>query len=295
MKRTLSGILCLALVLGLQTPQVWAHGVAGNRFFPATLAIDDLAVADELALPSFSHIKGPDGKETELGFDLQKTITPDLAISIGGTYRILNPSDPEASSASGFANPEVGLKYNLFRSDAHETLVSMGLAWEIGGVGDKKVGADSSSTLAPALFFGKGLGDLPDTLTFLRPVAVTGTVGAEIPFARGESNNLTYGVTLQYSLPYLQGYVKDVGIPWPLSRLIPLVEFAFSTPLEGEIKGKTTGTVNPGLIWAGKYFEVGVEAIIPINSRSGGHVGARALLHFFLDDLFPAVFRPVFP
>jgi hypothetical protein len=52
--------------------------------------------------------------------------------------------------------------------------------------------------------------------------------------------------------------------------------------------------VNPGLIWAGKYFEVGVEAIIPINLRTGKDVGIRALLHFFLDDLWPTVFRPIF-
>ena len=76
--------------------------------------------------------------------------------------------------------------------------------------------------------------------------------------------------------------------------MIPLVELTFETPLEGQAKGKTTGTVNPGVIWAGKLFEVGVEAIIPINSWTGRNVGIRALLHFFLDDLYPAAFRPLF-
>jgi hypothetical protein len=31
-----------------------AHGIAGNRFFPGTLAFDDPAVADESRLPLFS-------------------------------------------------------------------------------------------------------------------------------------------------------------------------------------------------------------------------------------------------
>jgi hypothetical protein len=74
-----------------------------------------------------------------------------------------------------------------------------------------------------------------------------------------------------------------------------MVELLFNTPVDGEEKWKTTGTVNPGLIRAGKFVEVGVEAIIPINNRTGKNVGVQALLHFFLDDLYPAVFRPLFP
>jgi hypothetical protein len=37
-----------------------AHGIAGNRFFPGTLAFDDPAVADESILPLFSSSKHPD-------------------------------------------------------------------------------------------------------------------------------------------------------------------------------------------------------------------------------------------
>ena len=153
---TLAGV---ALLLGVSTGSLWAHGVAGKRFFPATIAVDDPAVNDELALPTVSHIKGPDGKETDIGAELSKTITPNLAVSIGAQYQILDPADPEEKSTSGFANPHVGLKYLLFRHDEHETLISLGFEWEIGGVGDKNVGASSFSTVSPNLFFGKGLGD----------------------------------------------------------------------------------------------------------------------------------------
>jgi len=38
-----------------------------------------------------------------------------------------------------------------------------------------------------------------------------------------------------------------------------------------------------------------VEAIIPINERTGTNVGVIAQLHFFLDDLFPdSLGRPLF-
>jgi hypothetical protein len=109
--------------------------------------------------------------------------------------------------------------------------------------------------------------------------------------AREESDSLTYGTAIEYSLPYLQQFVKDIGIPSAAGRIFPIVELLFSTPLDG---GKTTGTVNPGIMWAGNYIEVGVEAVIPINQATGKNVGVRALLHFFLDDISPSVFRPIF-
>ena len=61
-------------------------------------------------------------------------------------------------------------------------------------------------------------------------------------------------------------------------------------------QGQTTGTVNPGLIWFGKYIQLGVEATVPINSRTGKNVGVLGLVHFFIDDLFPhSLGRPLFP
>ena len=94
---------------------------------------------------------------------------------------------------------------------------------------------------------------------------------------------------------YLQGQVKDIGLRAPFDHLIPLIEFSFETPLDRGQDGETTGTINPGVIWAGKYFQVGAEAVIPINSHSGSDVGFIAQLHFYLDDLFPhTIGRPLF-
>jgi len=45
------------------------------------------------------------------------------------------------------------------------------------------------------------------------------------------------------------------------------------------------------VIWSGKYFQIGVEAVIPINRQTGNNVGVLAQLHFYLDDLLPMLFR----
>jgi hypothetical protein len=73
----------------------------------------------------------------------------------------------------------------------------------------------------------------------------------------------------------------------PFNRLIPLVEFAMSTPLNRGVDKLTTGTINPGVIWSGQYFQVEIEAMIPINNHSGHNVGVIAQAHFYLDDLLP--------
>jgi hypothetical protein len=100
---------------------------------------------------------------------------------------------------------------------------------------------------------------------------------------------------VQYSLQYLQAFVKDVGLGAPFDRMLPMVELPLETCLNRGCGGRTTGTVNPGLIWFGKYLQLGLEAAIPIKDHSGKNIGVRGLVHFFIDDLFPqSLGRPIF-
>jgi hypothetical protein len=284
-----------------------AHGFAGSRFFPATLTTDDPFVNDELSLPTVSSIVTPDGggtRDTEVAVDIAKRITPNFGIELGET--VINLKPPNESSQTGFGNLDVAAKYEFFESDEHETILSLGAGVEIGGTGNKRVGADSFSTWTPALFFGKGFGDLPETVSFLKPLAITGLVGVAIPTSAStrtvtlnettderetdvehHPSTLEWGFALEYSIIYLQEQVKDIGLRAPFDRLIPLIEVPLETPLNRGQSGPTIGSVNPGVIWSGKYFQVGAEAIIPINSHSGNDVGFIAQMHFYLDDLFP--------
>src|SRR5262249_16647174 len=144
------------------------------------------------------------------------------------------------------------------------------------------------------------------------PLAITGQLGVSIPSSasstsvndEGEQSMeqhpsfFQWGFSFQYSLIYLQSFVKDVGLPEPFNRMIPVIEIPLPTGLNrggsGGARGKS-GTMNAGIIWSGRYFQLAVEAQIPINSRSGSGVGWIAQLHFYLDDLFPkSIGRPVF-
>jgi hypothetical protein len=293
-------LMCAACELSA-TGWAYGHGLAGARFFPATLSTDDPFVADEFSLPTISSIVTPDDggtRDTEVSSDIALRITPKWDIEFSETFITLDPSHGKA--VNGFDNLSIGSKYEFFENDEHEAVVSVGVDVDVGGTGSKQVGADSFSTWTPALFFGKGLGDLPQGLSLVRPLAVTGLVGIAIPSSArtGGSPNpavLQLGFAVEYSLIYLQEQVRDIGLRTPFDRLIPLVEISLSDPLDRGQGGLITGTVNPGIIWSGKYFQVGAEAVIPINSRTGNDVGFIAQLHFYLDDLFPhSIGRPLF-
>ena len=307
--------LLFGVALLASIDNAFSHGFAGRRFFPATLSTDDPFVADELSLPTVLSIVTPDEggtRDTELSVDIAKRITPNFGVEVGETLLVLHPSGEH--SVTGFGNLELGGKYEFFENDEHESIVSLGLGVEVGGTGNKRVGADTFSTWSPALFFGKGFGDLPHNMSLGRPLAITGVIGVAIPTsastrtfslnkATGEieldiephANVLQYGFAVEYSFIYLQAQVKDVGLRAPFDHLIPLVEFSFDTPLNRGQGGQTTGTINPGVIWSGKYFQIGAEAVIPVNSRTRSDVGFIAQLHFYLDDLFPyTIGRPLF-
>ncbi len=297
-----------------------AHEIVGNRFFPATLGIDDPGVNDELSLPTVSAFKtgdDPSVKQRDISGEFSKRITEAFAVSFGSTYTHLGvPGGPTGMGASGFQNLETTFKYRVFKDPAHEFVMSVGLSVEWGRTGAESVGAEQFNTYTPTLYFGKGFGDLPDTMPWLRPIAVTGQVGYAIPGRHSTTifgidpdtgdptvdtqfhpRVLRWGGTVQYSMPYLKTAVVDLGLPDFINRFIPLVEATLQTPVGNTFTSGTvtTGTVNPGFIWVGNTFQIGVEALIPINRQSGSAVGAIAQLHFYLDDIDPrGIGRPIF-
>jgi hypothetical protein len=274
------GLMALAILICSTSAE--AHGRAGNRLFPATLAVEDPAVADELTLPTITSLKQDDNRyETEYEGEFSKRITDKFGISIEKGYK-------RHADEDGFDNWGLGAKYQAYTDAESETIVSVGLGWEVGETGTTGIGENRSS-LEPQLFIGKGFGDLPDWAEWAKPFALTGALGYDIPLNSEDDEVLKYGFTIQYSIPYLQQRVKDIGLGAPFSNVIPVVEFAYEKPTSGT--GQTTGTVNPGLIWSGEYTQFGLEAVIPTNDASGRGTGIRGQVHFYLDDLVPVLFK----
>jgi hypothetical protein len=100
------------------------------------------------------------------------------------------------------------------------------------------------------VFFGKGFGDLPDALSWLRPFAVTGALVAEFPFGSGGTalapdlttgtfesipglgiETVHWGFSVQYSTLYLTSRFNG-GPPKnePLNQVVPAHEDSILLP-----------------------------------------------------------------
>jgi hypothetical protein len=291
-------VLAAALVIA-HTGSALAHGFAGERFFPATILTDDPFVADEISLPQISlNPPGPDGsQETDFQIDLSKRITPNFGFTIGDQWTRLR--SPGLTSVGGLGPLETGAQYQLFVDGPHQALGLLGLNATWGHTGRISAGAPDFTTLSPTFNFGKGFGDIPRSLPYLRPFAITGNLGFDFPTkveSAGSPNptNFSYGFAFEYSLPYLQCCVKDVGLRPPFNQMFPLVEVSFSTAMNRGLGGQTTGTIQPGIIWSGPYFQIGAEAILPATRLTGHGYGGVVQFHIYLDDMFPrSIGKPI--
>lgn len=306
-------LVLAALLTAAPLSNALAHCFVGNRFFPATLKVDDPCVADEMSLPTVSSFRNgddPSARELDISGEFSKRITENFGISVETTWIRLRP--PGGPAVSGFDNLATSFKYQFLTDAAREFVMSAALDVDWGKTGSAKVGAEPFTTLTPTLFLGKGFGFLPEDLKFARPLAVTAQVGYSVPTessttviddTSGLAVNIpnpqavVWGGSVQYSMPYLKSAVMDLGLPDFANRLIPIVEWNITTQVanfDGE--KRTTGTINPGLLYVADKYQLGVEAIVPINRASGDGVGVIAQLHLYLDDIFPTTIgQPLIP
>src|SRR5262249_29450626 len=195
----------------------------------------------------------------------------------------------------------------VYRSDLHDLLRPARLGWGIGHSGAQGISANAPDLLQAGIFFGKGFGDLPDGLSWLRSFGITGAITLDHP-TTGSSINfgidpqtgqlgpmltrnvdiLHWGLAVEFTTFYLPSRFTPGKLPKdePLNQLVPLVEFSFDSP-RGE---KTVATMNPGFSYVAVSWQVAAEAIVPLNSEAGRSVGARAQLLLFLDELIPSFF-----
>ena len=287
-------LLLLALALALCGSPAFAHVIAGDRVFPVTLTFDDPGVGDEATFPQIIWQPGAGpSNDYQLQWEYDKTITPTTALIYNHGFDYLQMSG--SKNHSGFENVVITGKWQAFTWPEHEFVASFGVIRELSGnVQTQNIGGDQYGNTEPTGYFGKGFGDLP--IGVLRPFAITGELSYVIPDRRenlAASNNgspfaWVGGLSLQYSIPYLQAQVKDFGLPALIGRLIPLVELDYASPAFGPAQGNPMRlTVAPGAIYLGETFQVGLEALIPANKAAGARVGVLLQVHYFFDDLFP--------
>jgi len=286
-------ILLLAAIPGL----AYAHGEAGKRFFPATLSFDDPYPQDEFDLlySSVPNLQSEDGDpmdSTTLGIDYAKSITPNFTLGIGTAY--INSKFTDGSTVHGFDNIELSAKVLGGVHEESESVWSYGLDVDLGGTSSHGIG-ESFSVYSPSFYFGKGLGNLFDGTSLWRPLAVTGKIAVALPEQGDQPRRLDSAFSLQYSMTYLESFVKSTGLSNTLRNSVLLVEMPLSTCLDHGCNGELTGTINPGIIVFNDMGQLSLEAVIPVNNRTGDSIGGMLQVHFYLEDVFPhSLGKPLF-
>jgi hypothetical protein len=301
-------------LLLLATCSEGSTAYVGDRFFPSTLATTVPTAADFYNPPYFVKLPDtattPSTREIDIPTTYSRLVTKDLGVFFTETFRILE--DANRGTRSGFDNLVIGAQYQLYTNPEHQFVFTVGGTAAIGGTGAPGI-ASSFSTLTPTLYIGKGFGDLPDSMAWLRPLTISATAAVAVPTdstslvtttlptgatTLSETINpkvLQLGFALEYSLvTNMYTGPNRTGTRYP-EGWVPLVEFTTATPLNGPLAGRTTGTVNPGVIWVSRYLQVGVEAIIPMDAHSGRDLGFRAQAHLYLPAIFPDWYgKPIF-
>lgn len=284
------GVMLLILA-ALLPAAAEAHAIVGMRLFPATLSFDDPGVAAELPLV-FSSINTGNGVQDTFSTAYAQLLTKKFGLVVSGNYQQLVPQI--GPSQSGWDNFTVAAAYQIYKSDAAESIGMLQLADTLGGTGSRAIGTPYS-TYTPEFAFGQGFGFLPYKLRYLQPFALTGAVSESFPTNSAAPRTFNWALSFQYSIPYLQNFVKYVGIKAPFNNMIPIVEIPMQTCLDAACPARTTGYIDPGVIWIGHYFQWGVELQVPTNRASGNRVGILFGMDFYFDDLYPhSLGAPIF-
>jgi hypothetical protein len=82
--------------------------------------------------------------------------------------------------------------------------------------------------------------------------------------------------------------VKALKVPQFVTRLTPIVEVAMTSP----DVGPTIGTIAPGILYDSGSWQLGAEAIVPINNATRQMQGTGFVIqfHMFLDTFYKSWF-----
>ena len=176
-----SAAACAGAAAALWLTPAYPHAVCGARIFPATLAIDDPGVLDELTLPAVSYVpfNSDAAHEWDASFAWTKTITPGLSVVIGDGPTWEHPG------GYGWNGLDTELQWQALCIPDAEFMFKVGfdISWAGTGTG-ALAGSGGENTYSPLVVAGLGFGTLPESVKYLRPFAITAEFGTSSRRAR---------------------------------------------------------------------------------------------------------------
>jgi hypothetical protein len=268
-------LLCAALARADSTPRSFVGNFIGN----------DATVENYLSV-SGSY----DRAQNAESLYLEKTVSPKSSFSLFVGYQRLE-QEGEQTSASGFTNLGLGYKRVLITLPRHEFVFTVSPTLEV-PVGSSSVGSESHPRAGGDVLFQKGFGDLPDSLSMLRPAGIEGDAGWESKVTGARDDLLSADFEVEYSLNYLDANVAPGSVPHALRDLTPHLDFEYAQYLSAHRNSSQPDfELTPGLAWLNSTFEINLGVQVALNRASSGS-GAVAfvwLLGVSYDQLVPAL------
>jgi len=281
--------ICLMIAWGAIGPAM-AYTSAGDRSFPATILLPQIAPSDEFYATAITQPIQGGARQTSYTAVYDKSITDRFGLFLTESYGVLDQKP--GPNATGWQNTVLGAQYTAVIDRDSEFLLAVGVEREFGGSGASAVAASTGAT-QPAITFGKGLGDMD--IGYLRPLAISGLIGYQ--FSDNVSlrpGQFVIGAAVEYSFPYLESKVEALDLPDVIRGLTPIVEFTLNVPSGGP-GGPQVAFVAPGIASTGAGWDFGIEATVPATRAAGSGVGVAIQLHLSLDYLLAdSIGRPLF-
>ncbi len=264
-----------------------AHGIVGDRIFLSPIVGNDAFPDNALDLSV---------RRSDYAFSLlpalEKQLSDSSSLLVESGWNRLS-AHGRGGETSGWGDLTVFFRQALYISVPHELEITMSPILML-PVGSRRIADQGYTHLGAEALLAKGMGDLPDsgTLKWLRPFAVQ----AEVGYAgriQGPANSDDFAnLELEYSLQYLDRYVKRASVDRPFRRLVPYVQFNYSQAL---IASRLTTSPDfrlvPGMAYLGDDFLFSVGPQIALNGtyQGGDRVAVLGLVEIFYDDIFPAL------
>ena len=283
------------LLNGLTVSSASAHGVVGDYIFLEPLVAEDPTPANEFDVVQPEWRRSAEGRSFSIGTELEKVLgadaqgLPRFSASVGTSWQYNSPI--EGPNTDGFDNLEMAAKYAFWIVPEHELLLSCAVSLQL-PTGSPAIEEQQHTSLGPELLWEKALGDLPNRplLKYLRPFGFQGGV-SYLPALGGHTNHLlSANQVIEYSLPYLNNNVRDLGLKSPLRNLFLFTEFNYSQLIEGP-SGETFPSIvmTPGVAYVGYRFELSIGTQLALNSASvpDTHAAVLGLIDIFYDSIIP--------
>lgn len=249
-----------------------------------TLIAQDATLNNNLTLIEPRWQKNGSGRSLELGFGVEKMLSPRLDIEIASQWNSISPRS--GPSGSAFGDVELDLKWVFLKEPEFQMAMAPQLSLP---TASRIVDEPTQVHAGGFVSWGGRLGSVSEYgwMLYLRAIEFQGDLGYSHGFDGG-GDQLFFDPVLDYSMPYL-AYSTGLRTPWPFRNLCAFSEFNFSEPLSGGGGDSLSLFATPGIAYVGETFQATVGVQLPLTkaAEKNGQVAVVGSLIIFLDQLSP--------